>query len=295
MRRLHLLEIEDQPWCPRALRDGGTDWLHFLANSHKGFNVIAGKLREAMRRVGSDRIVDLCSGGGGPWQTLAPLLALSGRVMVQLTDFYPNRAAYERISAGSTNCVTYVSEPVDAMNVPSRFDGVRTMFNSFHHFRPDDARAILADAVTKRRAIVVVEGADHRLLGIVFILVMPLMMLALTPLIRPFRWSRLALTYVLPAIPLLCLFDGIVSMLRIYNPDELREMVASIPDQQSFDWDIGTLPVQGSPLGLTYLVGVPRQPAGLNASARRRQRRADHLPARCSGVWVLPGGNSPIA
>jgi hypothetical protein len=87
---------------------------------------------------------------------------------------------------------------------------------------------------------------------------MPLMMLALTPLIRPFRWSRIWLTYVLPAIPLLCLFDGTVSMLRIYNPGELREMVASIPGWQSFEWDIGTQPVQGSPIGLTYLVGVPR-------------------------------------
>ena len=262
MRRLHLLEIEDEPWCPRAIRDGATDWLHFLANAHKGFNVIAVKLREAMRRVGSDRIVDLCSGGGGPWQTLAPLLAQSGCVTVQLTDFYPNRAAHERVSVGSTGRVTYVSEPVNAMDVPSTFDGVRTMFNAFHQFRPHDARAILADAVMKRRAIVVVEGADHRLLGIVFILLMPLMMLALTPLIRPFRWSRLWLTYVLPAIPLLCLFDGIVSMLRIYNPDELREMVASIPDEQSFEWDIGTQPVHGSPIGLTYLVGVPREPAG---------------------------------
>ncbi|WP_233808108.1 class I SAM-dependent methyltransferase [Paraburkholderia sp. HP33-1] len=262
MRRLHLLEIEDEPWCPRAIRDGATDWLHFLANAHKGFNVISVKLREAMRRVGSDRIVDLCSGGGGPWQTLAPLLAQSGCVTVQLTDFYPNRAAHERVSAASTARVTYVSEPVDAMDVPSGFDGVRTMFNAFHHFRPHDARAILADAVAKRRAIVIVEGADHRLLGILFILLMPLMMLALTPLIRPFRWSRLGLTYVLPVIPLLCLFDGIVSMLRIYNPDELREMVASIPDEQSFEWDIGTQPVHGSPLGLTYLVGVPRGPAG---------------------------------
>jgi hypothetical protein len=258
MRRLHLLEIEDEAWCPRTIRDGATDWLQFLANFHKGFNVIAVRLREAMRRVGSDRIVDLCSGGGGPWQTLAPLLAQSGCLTVQLTDFYPNHAARDRVSAQSAGRVTYVSESVDATDVPSTFDGVRTMFNSFHHFRPRDAQAILADAVIKRRAIVVVEGADNRLLGILFILLMPLMMLALTPLIRPFRWSRIWLTYVLPAIPLLCLFDGTVSMLRIYNPGELREMVASIPGWQSFEWDIGTQPVQGSPIGLTYLVGVPR-------------------------------------
>jgi hypothetical protein len=90
------------------------------------------------------------------------------------------------------------------------------------------------------------------------ILIMPLMMLALTPCIRPFRWSRIVLTYLIPAIPLLALFDGIVSMLRIYSPDELRELVAGVPGAEEFDWDIGTLPIRGSPLKLTYLVGTPR-------------------------------------
>jgi hypothetical protein len=258
MRRVHLLEIVDQPWCPRAIRDGGTDWLHFLASTHKAFNAIAPKLRGAMSRFGSDRIVDLCSGGIGPWLSLAPVLARSGRVEVKLTDLYPNRSASGRVWADCAGSVEYCAEPVDATDVPAELDGTRTIFNAFHHFRPREARAILADAVTKRRPIVVVEGSDSRLLGIALILLMPLAMLAMTPRIRPFRWSRLVLTYVLPAIPLLGLIDGIVSMLRIYSPRELREMVAGVAGHETFDWDIGTQPVRGSPVGLVYLVGVPR-------------------------------------
>ncbi len=260
MRRVHLFEIEDQPWCPRPVRDGGTDWLHFMADTHRAFNAIAPKLLDAMRRFGRNRIVDLCSGGGGPWLSLMPLLARSGNVDVRLTDLYPNRTVLRCIQVGSIGRIGYWPEPVDATNVPDELDGVRTLFNAFHHFRPRQAQAILADAVRKRRPIVVVEGADNRLLGILFILLMPLAMLALTPRIRPFRWSRILLTYVLPAIPLLGLFDGIVSMLRIFSPPELREMVAEIPGQETFEWDIGTLPVRGSPIGLTYLVGVPRLP-----------------------------------
>ncbi len=79
--------------------------------------------------------------------------------------------------------------------------------------------------------------------------------------IRPFRWSRLIFTYVLPAIPLLVLVDSIVSMLRIYSPRELREMVGGVAGHEPFEWDIGTQPVRGSPIGLTYLVGVPRTEA----------------------------------
>jgi len=257
MRRVHLLEIEDQPWCPAPVRDGGTDWLHFMANRHKAFNAMAPRLRRMIERCGARGIVDLCSGGGGPWLALAPLLAAPGSGAIRLTDSYPNVAALNRVSAASEGRIAFCAEPVDAANVPAGFDGVRTIFNAFHHFRPHEARAILADAVAQRRAIAIVEGADHRLLGVLLILLMPLAMLLLTPLIRPFRWSRILLTYLLPLIPLLALFDGTVSMLRIYSPEELREMVAGIPGSESFEWDIGTQPVRGSPVGLTYLIGLP--------------------------------------
>ena len=116
MRRIHLLEIEDQPWCPRLVRDGGTDWLHFMASTHKAFNAIAPKLRDAMQRSGSTRIVDLCSGGGGPWLSLASLLAQSGNIDVQLTDLYPNRAAHHRVGVDSRGRVRYCAKPVDATN-----------------------------------------------------------------------------------------------------------------------------------------------------------------------------------
>src|SRR5690606_13046541 len=118
MRRIHLLEIEDQPWCPRVIRDGGTDWLQFMGNLHNIFAGIAPKLREAMRRSGSNRIVDLCSGGGGPWLSMERALAASGEVDVLLTDLYPNieafRFAQER-SAGGIRCHP---ESVDATDVP---------------------------------------------------------------------------------------------------------------------------------------------------------------------------------
>jgi hypothetical protein len=63
-----------------------------------------------------------------------------------------------------------------------------------------------------------------------------------------------------PLIPLLALFDGKESMLRTYGPEELRERVAGVPGSETFEWDIGTQPVRGFPVGLTYLTGVPAAP-----------------------------------
>lgn len=86
-------------------------------------------------------------------------------------------------------------------------------------------------------------------------------MLLFTPFVRPFRWSRILLTYVLPMIPFIVLFDGTMSVLRIYQPDELRALVANVPNTDSFEWDIGTTPLPGLGVGLTHLVGVPKPAA----------------------------------
>jgi hypothetical protein len=49
-----------------------------------------------------------------------------------------------------------------------------------------------------------------------------------------------------------------MSLLRIYLEDELRELVTTVPDYDTFEWDIGTTAVTVGSIGLTHLVGVPK-------------------------------------
>ncbi|MFK7985755.1 MAG: class I SAM-dependent methyltransferase [Sandaracinaceae bacterium] len=259
MRRLDVIELEDLSACPRAIRDGGTDWLRFAAEFTGAFDPVAPKLRAAMDAGGVDRIVDLCSGGGGPWNRLEPVLRQSGDVEVTLTDLYPNEDALAHARARSGGRLKTRLEPTDATDVPASLPGVRTLFNGFHHFNPAQARAILADAVDKRQPIAIFEGFHHRALGMLMVWSQVPLVWLLTPLVRPFSLTRLLLTYVVPAIPFIVWFDGTMSMLRLYLKDELREMVESIDGHASFDWDIGTTKIPGVPLGhLTHLVGTPR-------------------------------------
>lgn len=258
MHRLQLVELEDLAWFPRAVRDGGTDWLAFVANATRAFAPVAPKIRAVMAATGTDQVVDLCSGGGGPWLTLERDLAATGPVRVELTDRFPNLAAFRDVRARSGHRLAFREFPVDATDVPGHLEGVRTIFNAFHHFRPDVARAILADAVRKRRGIAVFDAVTHRGVGVVGIPLQVPAILLLTPFVHPFRWSRLLFTYAIPLIPALVVFDGTVSILRAYLEDELRELVATMPDHDSFTWDIGSILLGGLPVGLTYLTGVPR-------------------------------------
>jgi SAM-dependent methyltransferase len=261
MRRRQLIEIEDLPWCPRSVRDGGTDWLGFMANGTRAFNAVAPKIREAMTATGTSNVLDLCSGGGGPWLTLERELARTGPVRVELTDLYPNVGAFAAIRDRSGGQVAFRPGPIDATDVPAELDGVRTMFNCFHHFPPDGARAILSDAVRKRRAIAIFEAVDRRALPMMLMPVQVAAMFLMTPFVRPFRLSRLFYTYVVPLIPGLVLFDGTMSMLRVYLAEELAELVRTVPGSDTFDWDIGTTPIGPLPVRLTHIVGVPRPSA----------------------------------
>ena len=259
MRRFHLVEIEDQSWCPRALRDAMTDYLRFVMERFAPYRASAPLLAGALRRLGEARIVDLCSGGGGPWPDLVRRIAAAGgpAVRVRLTDHFPNRAAFARLAKASAGAIDGEQEPVEATNVPARLAGFRTMFTALHHFRPAAARAILADAVRQRRGIGVFEVTRRSPLAIVGMIPLALLVLVVTPFIRPFRWSRLVLTYLVPFVPLAVWFDGTVSCLRTYTPAELREMTAGL---DGFEWEIGTTPVPLFVTPMTYVIGMPTLP-----------------------------------
>lgn len=243
--RLHLVELHDLPVCPPSLRDALTDFLAFSLNVAGAYDPAGPLLRRAVERTGSHRIVDLCSGAGGPWSRLASQVG----VPVLLTDLYPHLGSH--LAGG----LPLHPEPVDARAVPKTLDGFRTLFTSFHHFRPAAARAILADAVQRRQGIAVFEAARRAPWEIAVVALTWLGTLSAAPFVRPWRWSRFFWTYLPPVLPLVGTFDGIVSCLRAYSPAELRELVRGL---DTYDWDIGDMRGGWSPLRGTYVIGVPK-------------------------------------
>src|SRR5690242_14048961 len=103
VRRRQLIEIEDQSWCPAAVRDGLTDYLQFITDHTEPY---------------------------------APAARL------------------------------------------------------FHHFPPEMARRVLADAVARGHAIAVFESTARTTLCLILMLLVPHVVWLVTPFIRPFRWSR---------------------------------------------------------------------------------------------------------
>lgn len=265
MRRIHLFELEDLRWLPHGLRDAITDFLQqAVVLRQRVYDPAVPLLADLLRSSGQDTVVDLCAGGTGPWVALKPRLEASvGRFTLVFTDRYPNLAAFDRVARVlGDERVRFETAPVDATAVPSRLSGVRTLFTSFHHFRPEDARRILADAFEQRTPICVFEFTGRRLVSALGIAVIaPALVWLGMPRLRPLTWPRLLFTYLVPLIPLAVAWDAAVSYLRTYRAAELEAMTSDLCDP-CYRWRTGE--VAGRPR-LIYLIGqptpVPEEPA----------------------------------
>jgi hypothetical protein len=275
MRRIQFFELHEQAWFPATLRDGLTDALQFGVRRVRAYGPIVPLLERALEATESRSVVDMCSGGGGPWVDLVRQLETrrapspngaekAPDLQILLTDKYPNLRAFENVKAASGNRIDFYPASVDAMKVPEELQGLRTMFTSFHHFPPDRARAILQNAVDSGKGIGIFELPRRALSTILLTFGFVLMLFMGTPWIRPFRWSRLLWTYLIPLVPFALLFDGVVSCLRTYRPEELREMVGRLSGGE-YRWEMGEVLGGGTPI--TYLIGSPLAPPS-NSSGR---------------------------
>jgi hypothetical protein len=256
MGRTELFEIHDHRLFPGFLRDLVTDALQALWDFTNSYRPILPLLRTTLGTQAIPQILDLCSGGGGPWFRLMRDFEDDQNLSISvcLTDKYPNKDAFEGAFFRSNSKIGFDSRSIQAAEVPADLGGFRTMFSSFHHFRPAEARRVLTNAMERGTGIAIFEVAQRKPKTMLAICFLPVLILFLTPGIRPFRWSRLLWTYVLPVIPLVVWFDGWMSCLRAYSNDELSDLVRSLPEE-SYRWEIGTKGNGLSPV--TYLIGCP--------------------------------------
>lgn len=258
--RVQLVELEDLPWFPVTIRDLATDYLEFMQAKLRLHKPLVPLLADALQRCRAVTAVDLCSGGGGPVVALHAALADAGvEIRYILTDLYPNRPALDQaVARAPTGGIAFASTAVDARSVPDTLVGFRTLFNSFHHFGPQDAKAVLADAVRTGQGIGIFEIPERTFRALVpFVFLTPLVVLLTAPFIRPFRWSRLLFTYLVPLVPLTCWWDGIVSHLRAYTTAELAALGEAV-GAVGYVWEVGSVRIPRTPSSITYLIGTPR-------------------------------------
>ena len=258
MKRFHALEWEDLRWFPKAWRDYGTDYLAFIATKFDIYQSVYPIIKQGLEIKSNQEWVDCASGGGSGLVKLAEQAKNDfPNLKIVLTDYYPNKKTFERTKAQNPQVFNFEENSVNAMDVPVHLQGkFRTMFGSFHHFRPKDAQKILQNAVDTQTPIAIFEPVGRNFFSWFSMLFVPLNVLLLTPFIKPFRWQVLPFIYLIPLIPLYILWDGIASILRRYSEKELNEMVRKLSNSETFQWEIGSK--KKGNVATYYLYGFPK-------------------------------------
>ncbi|MGE5447109.1 MAG: hypothetical protein ACM3PR_02020 [Bacteroidales bacterium] len=257
--KLRGFEFEDQPWFPVTIRDSMTEYLRFLFNTFQLYKPVWPLVREALKKTNNTTILDLCSGSGGAMEGIYENLKLAYRqdVKIVLTDLYPSLLMFKHLHDKTGGGISYVAMPVDACSVPLELEGFRTLFSGFHHFQPDKAKAILSNAIACRKEIGIFDGGNKSFWMILAIIIVhPVMFLFCTPFIKPFRWSRLLFTYLVPVIPFCTVWDGIVSITRLYRPEEMEQLAREADSNNHYNW-ISEKVKNKYGMSIAYLIGTP--------------------------------------
>ncbi|ORX33676.1 hypothetical protein BD324DRAFT_610525 [Kockovaella imperatae] len=247
--RPHFFEFHDQPWCPPTVTAQAQAILTFLwthrippfqsrAPYHGAADVLSGLIRELEgdkkaqeKGKGRLKVVDCCSGAGGPIPAIERVVNKqrvdSGLTPIPfvLSDLNPHLSSWAKATATSTsNALSFIPYPVDATHAPAeltRERHIRTFCLSFHHFNEDAARKIIQDAIKGADALCIFELQEPRLESLLELLAIFPLVFLVTPFTKP-TISILILTYILPVLPFLMVFDGLVSAYRTRSLEHVR-------------------------------------------------------------------------
>lgn len=257
--KFHGFEFEDQPWFPGIIRDSMTEYLRFLFLTFHLYQPVWPLLREVLTKTSNTTILDLCSGSGGAMEGMYENLrqTFGKEVKIVLSDLFPSLMSYKHLHSRTNGGISYIASPVDACKVPHEMKGFRTLFSGFHHFRPDKAKAILKNAIASRNEIGIFDGGNKSIgMMLVIILMHPILLFFCTPFIKPFRWSRLLYTYMIPVIPFCTVWDGVVSITRLYRPAEMLQLAQDADLHNNYHWISGKVKNKYR-MSIAYLIGTP--------------------------------------
>lgn len=257
--RLQLFEFNDLDWVGSDLRDTIVESLSRGLDWGRTLNGLVEPFAEFLTAAGTESVLDLCAGAGGPAQILVNEFRRAGREPpeILLTDLFPRERAWQRLSGLEPKIAAHLA-PIDATAIPTEVGAghARAIINAFHHFPPHLAQNILADAVRSRAPIWVSEPFRRNPLGFFPFAPFGLAALLANPVLTPDKtvgkavlsWGVLPLTLAISA------WDGIVSTLRVYEHADLHAMVDE--HGASYRWHAGSYRY---PLGGTgyWFWGVP--------------------------------------
>lgn len=225
MKRKHVPQFTNQSWFPSFLKQCIFEFMTWFVGKVKAAEPFLPVIEEGLSHTDNRQTINIDSKIGAGFETLQPLLDDSIAI-----------------------------QKVDLNNIHTSHKGLYVSVNAFHQLKPNEAKNLLTNIAKSGNPVAIVEGNNDSLWQVVGMLVfVPLTVLLTAPLVKPFRFSRIIFTYLIPILPLVTLIDGFLALFKLYPPSDLDELTASI-DVKNYKWRSGKMD-NGRGGKIIYLLG----------------------------------------
>ncbi|NQU26339.1 MAG: hypothetical protein HQ567_34065 [Candidatus Nealsonbacteria bacterium] len=230
---MHLFEFCDQSWVPRSARECLYEIMEFCNSGCRKYNQwMADSAWEIARREGLDTIVEL-GAGRAPITTLLGEDESSAAVTLVPCDLVPDEQVFRDLAARYPDRVKPIYKPVDISNPELPFQRTLLILPGVLHHIPFASRGDVVAALSRPgRYVVVVESQRRTWFSILFTLtaIFPTLALPLAYLRRGGRLRRFLWCWLLPIVPPMFLWDGVVSCLRQWSVGQWHEEMDRLKD-----------------------------------------------------------------
>lgn len=211
-------ELEDLPYFPFWLRNFQTQYIGFVVVRFKIYSAFIEYIQSLAQPV--QPMTDLCSGSGEPAVHIFKSSARFSKLT--LSDKYPSHFK-------QTDQIHYLPQSMDAKEMTFDQDNCYTMFNAFHHFEDAEKVLLLQRIAQSGAKSYFVEILEPHLLGLLKVLfITTIGNLLLTPFIKPFSFSRLFFTYIIPINVFTIAYDGVVSVFKSKTLKQYKKLLSPL-------------------------------------------------------------------
>ena len=227
MRRKQITQIINTKWCPQLIKQLCSEflsWFVLKVNATKPFIPV---IENALLESKINKIINLESTIGAGIETVKPFLKQQPAI---------------------------TSIPLSKINTQQQ-RGMYLFVNAFHQLPAISAKKTLEEIAKSRNPVVVVEGNNDSLWQLVGMTIfLPVTVILSAPFVKPFRWSRILFTYIIPVLPVIMVIDGCIGLLKLYNPKDLNKLTSSIK-VSDYKWTTGKKD-NGRGGKIIYLTGI---------------------------------------
>lgn len=252
-QKLFIYECNDSPHCPQFIRES---ILEVLGNSIRDAGVYEKLAPRFIDFCTKHHIKNILEIGAGSGESTAVFVDAVFRHQqkpphIYISDLLPMHEVMKATAARYPDVLTPLEDSLDIRNAAvAPVHDMRMVLSAFHHFDPDVVRSFFKDAREQQLAIFIAEPFTNSLRAF-----FPLFLHGFTSLARngvqssKMRFVKFFFTFLLPLIPMCLLWDGLVSMIRMYDKKGFMEIVETLPESESgYQWHYEEVKV---PLGGT--------------------------------------------